>query len=140
MIEVRWQPRVEPLSIEGAFAGGSAARRLAQRLLAGAEWSNIRGVATHTGIVLLGNDLPWVDGIIYLGRDTTAPQIYLPTTQTVNVPPALLARAISRPSGSTSGPPSAPQPPWAVVDHFIISLAAAAPLARSRIEAWLLAA
>ena len=50
-----------------------------------------------TGLLLvLGReeDLPWIDGIVYLGKDPGAPSLLLPTTLEPDVPPALLERAI----------------------------------------------
>jgi hypothetical protein len=39
-------------------------------------------------------DLPWVDGALYLGRDGAAPSLLLPTTLEPDVPAPLLERAV----------------------------------------------
>jgi hypothetical protein len=132
MIAVTWTPREEPLAVEAAFARGEASQRLARRLLAHQGPTPLRAVAGEGLLVILGDDLPWVEGIVYLGRDAGASQMYLPTVLAPSVVPALLARAIERRMPAPAGP-------FALVDHLIIPLAAALPLDRSRLESWLAA-
>ena len=137
-MNVRWSARERPLPIEGAIATGEAAARFARRLLALDDdaLARLRGVASPQLIALLGAsaDLPWTDGIVYLGRDEAAPQLYLPTTRATTLPPALIARAIVRRE------PALP-PPFVLTDTFnaprlIVSLAAAGPIDRRMLEAW----
>lgn len=132
MIAVTWTPREEPLAIEGAFARGEASQRLARRLLAYNRTTPVRAVAGEGLLVILGDDLPWAEGIVYLGREASASQMYLPTVLAPSVAPALLARAIERRMPAPAGP-------FAVVDTLIIPLAAALPLDLSRLESWLAA-
>jgi hypothetical protein len=122
-----------PRPIEAALAHGGAASRLAARLLAldDAKLQTLRGVGAPSLLIVAGDDLPWVDGVVYLGRDRAAPQLYLPTTHEPAVPSSLIARAISRRY------PRLP-PPFAVLDEprLIVSLAAAGPIDRQRLLAW----
>lgn len=134
-MNVRWLARERPLPIEGAIATADVAARLARRLLALDDESlaRLRGVASPDLIAILGapDDLPWVDGIVYLGRDEAAPQLYLPTARATTLPPALVARAIARRD------PNLP-PPFALLDtpRLIVSLAPASAIDRRRLEAW----
>jgi hypothetical protein len=95
---VVWRPRLRPLKPVGVFARGPAARALAERLLArdDAALARLRGVAGDGLLALLGagGDLPWTDGVSYLGRDPEAPLLLLPTTQEPAIHPRLLERAL----------------------------------------------
>lgn len=134
-MNVLWSAREQPLPIEGAIAVDDAAARFARRLLALDDdaLARLRGVASPQLIAVLGSpdDLPWIDGIVYLGRDEAAPQLYLPTTRATSLPPALVARAIARRDAALP-------PPFALLDapRLIVSLAAASAIDRRRLEAW----
>jgi len=133
-VAVTWHPRDEPLAPAAVAAVGEAARRLAQRLLAGppGALARLRGVASAALIVLIGEPdaLPWVDGARYLGRDERAPALLLPTALAPSVPPALLERALLA---------RAPHGPLAVLlaPPRLVGLAAARPLTSARLRAWL---
>src|SRR5689334_21688884 len=90
---VTWHTRAEPLAPRAAAARDQAALRLARRLVAfsAEHLATYEGVATPTILLVLGANLPWTDGVIYLGRDPAAPSLLLPTTLAPNVPSALLA-------------------------------------------------
>ena len=84
-------------------------------------------------IVLVGAraDLPWIDGIVYLGRDPAAPALLLPTTLAPDVPPALLERAVlARLSGAA--------PPIAVLvdPPALVPLGEARPVDRGVLARW----
>ncbi len=95
---VSFRVRTEPLAPVAAAARGPAATALARRLLArdDAALARLSGVGGPSLLVLSGDrdDLPWIDGIVYLGRDPAAPALRLPTTLAPDVPPALLERAV----------------------------------------------
>lgn len=132
-MRIAFTTRDTPRPIEAALAHGEAASRFAARLLAldDATLQTLRGVASPSLLIIAGADLPWVDGVVYLGRDSGAPQLYLPTTRDPDVPAALVARAIARRH------PRLP-PPFAVLDEprMIVSLAAAGVIDRQRLLAW----
>ena len=83
-------------------------------------------------LVLLGDaeSLPWVDGVVYLGRDTEAPSLLLPCTLAPSFAPALLERAlVARAEGLT---------PLAVLpaSRQLVAVSAARPLSREVLVAW----
>jgi hypothetical protein len=128
--------RAEPLRPAGAVAEGDAARRLARRLLAldDAALARLAGVAAPGLLAVAGveEDLPWVDGVAYVGRDPAAPSLLLPTATESFAPAALLERALV--AGSRGAPP-----PLAVLEAplRVIPLGGARPVERVRLAAWL---
>ncbi|MCP4220633.1 MAG: hypothetical protein GY765_38755 [bacterium] len=97
-IPIRWIPKEPPLPLHGLFAGGPALEPLVKRLLRCPEKDRLllRGVCGEDFIVLLGPDsiLPWVEGLIYLGRYKEAPGLYLPTLRVPAVDAALVVEAL----------------------------------------------
>lgn len=97
-IPLRWIPRETPLSARAVAASGSSARALAHRLAAldDTALSALVAVANADLLVVLGeaSALPWVDGVIYLGRDDAAPELLLPTALAPTVPPAVLEASV----------------------------------------------
>lgn len=133
-LPVAFRPRVVPLAPLAAAAQGRAARALAERLLArdDAALAALSGVASPDRLLVVGpvEALPWVDGVVYLGRDPQAPSLLLPTALAPDAPPALLERAVlgralAAPVAVLADPPA------------LASLAAARPLDRARLCAWL---
>lgn len=98
MIEISWRPREVPLVPRVAVARGDAARALARRLRAldDAALAALDGAAGDGVIAVAGaaDALPWVDGVIYLGRDDAAPALLVPTALAPELPVALVERAI----------------------------------------------
>jgi hypothetical protein len=134
-ISVVWRPRTAPLDPVGVAARGEAARSLARRLLAREDEALARmsGAAAPGLLVVLGEsaDLPWVDGAVYLGKDTAAPFLLLPTTREPAVPLPLLERAFARAA-------QAPPPLAVLLDPpLLASLEAARPILRSTLLRWL---
>jgi hypothetical protein len=132
-IGVEWRPRAVPLAPLAVVAVGARARSLAERLLGDSDeiLSGLRGVAGPGCVIAMGEGLPWVDGVLYLGRDPDAPSLLLPTNLLPSVPAALLERALV--AKSRMSPPLAvlPDPPR------IASLAKALPIVRGMLELWL---
>ncbi len=150
---VVWRPRLRPLEPAGVVARGAAAQALARRLLArdDAALARLRGVAGVAGVAgdgllaLLGagDELPWTDGVSYLGRDPDAPLLLLPTTREPAVHPRLLEGALLERARAGG----APGPPLAVIlgrspsdPPLLVSLAEARPIDRASLESWLAAA
>ena len=136
-ITPRWILREPPLSPVAVACRGESAQRLAHRVLEldDETLQKLGGVTTHDCIVLLGesDDLPWVDGAIYFGRDQLAPSLLLPTTQTLDVPLDIFERAIA-----TSSTRSNIQAPFAVfADGTVISLFNARPISREVLRGWM---
>ncbi|WP_459179345.1 bpX5 domain-containing protein [Streptomyces sp.] len=97
----RWTPREPPLPAVAAAASGPAARALAAAVIAGRDdGSTARLRAAHAAdwLVVLsddpaGADLPWADGVHWLGRDSG---LLVPTHLTLQPDPGLVARAAAR--------------------------------------------
>src|SRR5262249_18847627 len=81
VMSLSWGPRAVPLAPCAVYAEGEAARALVRRLLARTdeELARLRGVAAASLVLILGEDLPWVDGARYLGADPLALALLLPT-------------------------------------------------------------
>lgn len=98
LLRLSWLPRAEPLLAIAACALGPAARPLGKRLLRlpAAQQRRLRGVAGRGVLAILGEgeDLPWVDGVVYCGRDPRAPLLLVPTNLQPTVDAALLERAV----------------------------------------------
>lgn len=125
-----WRERAEPLAAGGALATGAAARRLAERVLARlgepgrpVDGDGPAGVAGDGLLVLLGPDLPWVDGVTWIAQEPTARGLWLPTRVEPDVPAALLLRAVGAPA--------------LVAPGLRVSLGAARRVDRAVLEAWL---
>jgi hypothetical protein len=111
---------------------------LGQRLLARDDESLARLSGVHgNGLLLLigeEQDLPWVDGASYLGKDPTAPGVFVPTAEEPSVPLPLLLRAVQA-SFPTVVPPfvilrDEPGP-------ILVPLALSFPIVREGLVRWL---
>lgn len=134
-VPLRWVPREQPLAVRGVAARGDVALRLAARLLAlpDAALGAWRGVVAGDDLVLVGDDPPWVDGAVWLGRDADAPAWLLPTALRTDLPAALVLRAL-RGHGAD---PSLPHAAWPTADALrVVPVASARPLSRARLAAW----
>lgn len=133
-LTVAFRPRAAPLAPVAAAARGAAARALAERLLARDDeaLAKLAGVAAPDLILVLGESdaLPWVDGVLYLGRDPAAPALLLPTALEPDVPAPLLERAVLARERAA---------PVAVLvePRQLVSAAAARPVERARLAAFL---
>jgi MoxR-vWA-beta-propeller ternary system protein len=129
-------PRETPLAPVAALATGAAARRLARRLLAATDehLARLEGVAGPGLLVVTGAeaDLPWVDGVRYLGRDPDAPGLLLPTAARPVIPATLLARTLLA-GAPTGGAPYAVR----LAPLALVPLGGARPVVRGRLAAWL---
>ncbi|MBL4706523.1 MAG: hypothetical protein JKY54_18485 [Flavobacteriales bacterium] len=58
--------------------------------------NKLEGQIAESGILILGDcdELPWVDGCIYLGRDKNAPHLLMSVNHCPSVPSSLLDQAI----------------------------------------------
>lgn len=132
-LPVRWSPRPVPLTALAVVGVGPVAHALARRALAAddaglAAWSGVAGAGV---LVLLGDTerLPWVDGAVYLGRDSGAPSLLLPCNLAPEVAPPLLERALV---GRGAAPLAVlPRAEW------LVPVGAARPVVRETLVAWL---
>ncbi|MEQ9499966.1 MAG: hypothetical protein RIT81_24020 [Deltaproteobacteria bacterium] len=125
-MQITWAPRPEPLVPCGAWAAGDVVAPLVARLLAirDADLERLEGVVAPALLIVCGadDDLPWVDGVQYLGRHPDAPRLLVPTREEPNVSPAVLDALIE--------PRHA-----AVLPGRIVRLDKLRPIARTRLEA-----
>ena len=100
-MKLTWSPRHRPLSVEGAWVQGAAARQLQSKLQQ--RGLNLQCLAfPDQGLVVLGRELPWVEEITYLGRQG---QIYTPTMWQPDLPVEWLVEGLVK-----KGPP-----PWVLL-------------------------
>lgn len=114
-------------------ARGGAAVALAQRLLALSDetLATLDGVAGKDLLAVTGSSdaLPWVDGVVYLGRHPDAAGVLFVTHAPPPTAPHLLAAALLRQYPG--------QAPLALLGADVIPLGGARPVARSQLLAWL---
>jgi MoxR-vWA-beta-propeller ternary system domain bpX5 len=91
VIPVDWRPRAVPLPVVAVAARGEPALRLVERAT-----PRFRGIGGPGWLVLLGDELPWVDGAVYLGRDPDAPRLLLPTHSAPHAGGAPVAGLVDR--------------------------------------------
>jgi hypothetical protein len=133
---IAFSPRKDVLDPVAAVGVGSVAQALAARLLEMAEdrLKLLRGVAGRDMLIVLGEGdaLPWVDGIVYLGRDPSAPSLLVPTALRPDVAMDVFERAIARRASSLASP-------WAVLHEpkRVVSVADARRVERAHLEAWI---
>ncbi|MCW3060964.1 MAG: hypothetical protein JWQ02_2785 [Capsulimonas sp.] len=130
-----WRTRDLPLEPAGVAASGAAAIAMGQRLLDASDetLAALTGVSGDGFLILLGlaDDLPWADGVVYLGRDPSAAALLVPTTYAPSVPLALLAGALALRHPEVK-PPLALIPNWPA----LVSLASARTIARETLAEW----
>jgi hypothetical protein len=133
-LPIAWRVRATPLAPVAVVAFDDAARALARRLLTldGDHLARLTGSAAAAVLVLRGatEDLPWVDGCIYLGVDREAERLLLPTARRPDVPIDLFARAIAARFGEGA---------LAVVDAppRVVSLEAGRSIDADALRGWL---
>jgi hypothetical protein len=134
-IKITWQPREIPLAPVAAAAVHDVARALAQRLMEMDDESlaQLRGAVGPQFIIVMGDaqNLPWVNGIVYLGRSPAAPSLLLPTALEPDAPVALLERAVARrlPNSQLTA---------LLTDPFLLApVAVAQPIARDALRTWM---
>jgi hypothetical protein len=128
--------RVKPLAPCAALGLGAAALALVERLLQlePEQLERLRGVASPDAVVVLGqgDDLPWCEGIAYLGQQSEAPELLLPCAVAPSVPAPLLLGALKL---RFAGELRAPCAVW-LEPPLVISVAEAQTLNAARLAEW----
>lgn len=136
VVDVTWEAREPPLEPLAVFALGATAARLAERTLErdDAELARLRGVAAPGLLLLLGAaaDLPWADGVLYLGHDADAAGLLMPTVLRPSVPAPLVERALQ-----LRHPDLAPPVAWIPSGGMLIPAGGARSLDRGVLIQWL---
>lgn len=105
-----WPPRWPPLPPAACAAEGAVAGALLRRALAAPKPEAWRGVRGEGVVVLLGEELPWVEGATWLGLDPDMPGLYVPTTCRPPGPADLWAEALLQRVGDPADGPFAVLP------------------------------
>jgi len=135
-MRITFSPCNESLDPAAVVGLGPIARALASRLmlLSDDQLGKLRGCAGGGIIAVLGEakDLPWADGVAYLGRLPDAPRLLIPTMLRPNVAMDIFERAVARWAAALSSP-------WAVLASppRLFSLADAAIINRGHLAKWL---
>lgn len=132
MIALAFAEREEPLAPAAALGRGPVARALLARVLERSDGrlAALRGVGAPGLVCLLGDELPWVDGVDWLGRDPAAPSLLLPTALAPSAPARTLERALlARFPGAAR--------PLAVAPGVVVPCGDARPLGRAEVAALL---
>ncbi|MFF3689456.1 hypothetical protein [Streptomyces sp. NPDC002187] len=102
VVRPRWITREPPLPAVAVAAEGAGTKALAAAVSAGLDdghGARLRAVRGDGWLVVLsddptGSDLPWADGVHWLGRDGSG--LLLPTHLTLDPAPDLVVRAVAR--------------------------------------------
>lgn len=128
-LKIEWVNRFDALAPQALIAFGAATRlRVKLLTLDDEKLANLQGVFAENLLFVSGaaENLPWADGVIYLGRDAQAASILLPTNLRPNVPVDVFEKSLLR--------QFAAQKPFAVVEDKIISVGAMRPISRKILE------
>ena len=134
-LKISWRARESPLMASCVIGRGDAALTLGKRLLMEGDETllQLSGVAGEKLLAVLGETerLPWVNDVVYLGRDAQAPSLYLPTAYAPDVPLSIFEKAILK---HADGPP-----PFAVLlgPDALVPLQPARTIARETLQKWL---
>lgn len=133
LTDVPWVSRDEPLAPAVAVATGDTASALARRVLAlnDEHRARLACAASADVFVVRGEELPWVDGVAYLGVDPAAEGLLLPTTRRPDVPPDLFARAVY------ARFPHAARPLAVLESRRVLPLGVARPIDVDAVGKWL---
>jgi hypothetical protein len=123
-LEIKWVSRFDSLPPLALIAFDGAASRLKEKLLSfdDEKLSVLQGVFAENLLFIAGEDLPWSNGVIYLGKDAQAASIFVPTNLCPNVPFDLFEKSLLR--------RFAAQKPFAVVGNRIVPVGKMRPISR----------
>jgi len=98
LLEIKWQNRLDSLEPRALIVFDEAATRLKERLISFEDerLSVLQGVFAENLLFITGDgeNLPWIDGAIYLGKDENAPSIFLPTNLRPDLPIDLFEKSL----------------------------------------------
>lgn len=124
--KINWRNRLDTLEPVAIIGFDETAKRLKEKLLSfdDEKLSSMQGVFAESLLFATGQtaDLPWVDGVIYLGKDARAASIFLPTNLRPNVPLDLFEKSLLRRFSA--------QKPFAVLENRIIPVGKMRPISR----------
>lgn len=131
-LQINWQNRLDPLEATALVATRDAAIRLARKLLSfdDEKLNLLHGVSANDLLLIAGKaeHLPWVNGVIYLGKDSLAPSILLPTTVRPNIPIDLFEVTLLNQFPD--------QLPFAAIENRIVQTGQMRPITRKILQDW----
>jgi hypothetical protein len=135
-MNIHWAVRKIPLRPVALAARGDTARQVALRLLQRDDdaLGQLEGVTGPGFLAVRGEEehLPWADGIVYLGAETTSPLLLLPTTAEPSLPVPLLELALRRERPQLTLPIA-----FLPEEKLLFSFSAARPIVRASLLRWL---
>lgn len=150
-VVVSWLTREPPLEPSAVLGVGDVAVALARRILAEdpgdppdkLHWMGVAGAGPAAGappiLALLGDNLPWMEGVSFFAVDPEAPSLLLPTRLCPSVSVGLLQRIVT--VRRLVAPVMVVPPELAgASDGLLISAGDARPIdadrLRARLDAW----
>lgn len=127
VVKLPWRERGKPRPVLAMLAVGPTKDALRSRLLTEEKLERWRGVGGSDWIVLMGGELPWVDGAEWFGTDEAAPALLLPTLYDPGLHPALVQQALLGLNVEEGGPF------LLSLRHGVFPLGAALPPCRERL-------
>lgn len=125
-LKIIWRNRFDALAPSAVIAFDAAAKKLKEKLVAldDEKLDLMQGVFAENLLFIAGaeENLPWTDGVSYLGKDALAPQIFLPTNRRPDVPLDLFEKKLLQ--------NFAAQKPFAVLENKIIPIGKMRPVSR----------
>lgn len=127
LLEIKWKNRFDSLQPLALIAFNESAIHLKEKLLSfdDERLFGLQGVFAENLLFIAGvsENLPWIDGGIYLGKDENAPSIFLPTNLRPAMPIDLFEKSLLH---KFSG-----QRPFAVIKNQIIPVGKMRPISRN---------
>ena len=99
-MKVRWETAEPPLSPVAVAGRGAVGERLVERATVTPRWDVVR---FSEWCVLIGDELPWIDGVIYLGVLPGTSNVLVPVHRRPQLHPDLVMRAVTSIVGGPSG-------------------------------------
>lgn len=127
LLEIKWQNRFDSLEPLALIAFDESVIHLKEKLLTfdDERLSALQGVFAENLLFIAGasENLPWINGGIYLGKDEIAPSIYLPTNLRPTMPIDLFEKSLLHKFSE--------QRPFAVVKNQIIPVGKMRPISKN---------
>lgn len=125
-LKIIWQNRFDALAPSAVISFDAAAKKMKEKLLAldDENLALLQGVFAGNLLFVAGaaENLPWSDGVIYLGKDALAPQIFLPTNRRPDMPLDLFEKKLLQKFSA--------QKPFVVLENKIIPIGKMRPVSR----------
>ena len=99
-MKISWEAAEPPLSPVAVAGHGTVGTQLAARATATPNWESIQ---FSEWCVVIGDQLPWIDGVIYLGLLPGTTDVLIPVHHRPQLHPDLVARVATAIAGDGRG-------------------------------------